>query len=75
LGFEVIRLGGTSGAVVNAANEVANEMFRAGKLRFGDIVHKVETVLEKHKKSGFVANPSLDELLAADAWARQETKR
>jgi 1-deoxy-D-xylulose-5-phosphate reductoisomerase len=75
LGYEVIRLGGTSGAVVNAANEVANEMFRSGKLRFGQIVHKVEAVLARHKKSGFSANPTLDELLAADAWARQETVR
>src|SRR5665647_2610106 len=38
LGYEVIRLGGTSGAVVNAANEIANEMFRAGNIRFGEIV-------------------------------------
>jgi 1-deoxy-D-xylulose-5-phosphate reductoisomerase len=74
LGFEVVRLGGTSGAVVNAANEVANEMFRAGELRFGQIVEKVEAVLRRHKKSGFVARPALEELLAADQWARREAK-
>jgi len=56
LGYEVVRLGGTSGAVVNAANEVANEMFRAGKLRFGQIVQKVEAVLRRHKAAGFVAH-------------------
>src|SRR3954469_18819446 len=59
LGYEVIRLGGTSGAVVNAANEAANEMFRAGKLRFGQIVQKVQAVLQRHKKSGFIARPTL----------------
>ena len=75
LGYEVIRLGGTSGAVVNAANEVANEMFRGGKLRFGEIVQKVELVLDRHKKSGFIPQPTLEDLLAADAWARQETAR
>jgi 1-deoxy-D-xylulose-5-phosphate reductoisomerase len=75
LGYEVIRLGGTAGAVVNAANEVANEMFRAGNIRFGHIVHRVQQVLAAHKASGFIAQPSLDDLLAADAWARKEARR
>jgi 1-deoxy-D-xylulose-5-phosphate reductoisomerase len=74
LGYEVIRLGGTAGAVVNAANEAANEMFRAGKLRFGQIVLRVEQVLGRHKASGFVAEPSLQQLLAADEWARHEAR-
>jgi 1-deoxy-D-xylulose-5-phosphate reductoisomerase len=75
LGYEVIRLGGTSGAVVNAANEIANEMFRAGNIRFGEIVHKVEEVLAAHKETNFVATPTLEELLEADAWARQRARR
>jgi 1-deoxy-D-xylulose-5-phosphate reductoisomerase len=74
LGFEVVRLGGTSGAVVNAANEAANEMFREGNIRFGEIVQRVETVLRRHKESGFVADPTLEQLLAADAWARREAR-
>jgi 1-deoxy-D-xylulose-5-phosphate reductoisomerase len=74
LGYEVIRLGGTSGAVVNAANEIANEMFRAGNIRFGEIVQRVETVLRRHKKAGFIQDPTLDQLLAADTWARKESK-
>ncbi|HVT79472.1 MAG TPA: 1-deoxy-D-xylulose-5-phosphate reductoisomerase [Phycisphaerae bacterium] len=74
LGYEVIRLGGTSGAVVNAANEIANEMFRAGKLRFGQIVERVQEVLARHKKAGFVADPTLEQLLAADHWARSELR-
>jgi 1-deoxy-D-xylulose-5-phosphate reductoisomerase len=74
LGYEVIRLGGTSGAVVNAANEVANEMFRGGNIRFGEIVQRVETVLRRHKENGFVADPTLEHLMAADAWARREAR-
>lgn len=74
LGFEVVRTGGTSGAVFNAANEQANELFRKGKIRFGNIVELTGRVLEKHKNSGFIAQPTLDELLAADAWAREEVK-
>lgn len=72
LGFEVIRLGGTAGAVVNAANEVANEKFRNGNIRFGQIVEWVRAVLDTHMKTNFIPEPSLDQLLAADAWARQE---
>lgn len=75
LGYEVIRLGGTSGAVVNAANEIANEMFRSGNIRFGEIVQRVEAVLSRHKGSGFIAQPTLDELLAADTWARKEARQ
>lgn len=75
LGYEVIRLGGTSGAVVNAANEIANEMFRSGNIRFGEIVQRVEAVLSRHKASGFIAQPTLDELLAADTWARKEARQ
>jgi 1-deoxy-D-xylulose-5-phosphate reductoisomerase len=74
LGYEVIRRGGTAGAVVNAANEVANEMFRAGNLRFGQIVQKVENVLASHVKAGFIAQPTLEDLLAADHWARHEAR-
>jgi 1-deoxy-D-xylulose-5-phosphate reductoisomerase len=74
LGHEVIRLGGTSGAVVNAANEIANEMFRAGNIRFGEIVHRVQTVLERHKAKGFIAEPTLEELMNADSWARKEAR-
>jgi 1-deoxy-D-xylulose-5-phosphate reductoisomerase len=72
LGFEVIRAGGTAGAVMNAANEKANEKFRAGKISFGAIVPTVEAVLAKHRKSHFIAQPTLEQLLAADAWARRE---
>jgi 1-deoxy-D-xylulose-5-phosphate reductoisomerase len=75
LGYEVVRRGGTSGAVVNAANEAANEMFRAGELRFGQIVHKVEEVLRRHLSAGFVAEPTLEQLLAADDWARRAARR
>ena len=72
LGYEVIRRGGTAGAVVNAANEAANEKFRAGGIAFGKIVEYVQAVLEKHLRTNFIPTPSLDNLLAADAWARQE---
>ena len=72
IGYEVIRRGGTSGAVANAANETANSLFRAGKIPFGKIVDITSGVLKKHLDHGFVGQPQLADLLAADAWARAE---
>lgn len=72
LGLEVARAGGTAGAVLNAANETAVEAFLAGELAFRDIVPLVQDVLQHHD---FDPNPSLDQLLAADHWARQEALR
>ncbi len=72
IGYDVIRRGGTSGAVANAANEIANARFRAGKISFGKIVEITSGVLKKHLDHGFVARPKLADLLAADAWARTE---
>lgn len=71
LGYAAARQGGTSGAVLNAANEAAVERFREGGMRFGRLVEVVEEVAGRHR---VVPQPSLDELLEADAWARQEVK-
>ncbi len=72
LGHEVARQGGTSGAVVNGANEAAVAEFLAGRLRFTEIVQACRSVLEHHD---FDPDPSLDELLRWDAWAREEVTR
>ncbi len=72
LGFEVASRGGTCGAVLNAANEVAVERFLAGSLRFCDIPRACRAVLEQHD---FDASPSLSELLRLDQEARQEIAR
>jgi len=72
LGFEVVRRGGTLGAVLSGADEVAVEAFLEGRIRFTDIVPLVERVMAAHR---WAAEPSLDDILAADAWARKETTR
>jgi 1-deoxy-D-xylulose-5-phosphate reductoisomerase len=69
LGYAAARDGGTSGAVLNAANEVAVERFRAGAIPFGCIARVTEEVYHRHR---LVTRPTLDDLLAADAWARTE---
>jgi 1-deoxy-D-xylulose-5-phosphate reductoisomerase len=69
LGMEAARQGGTAGAVLNAANEAAVELFRAGEIPFGKIAALAERALHEHR---FIAAPTLEELLAADRRARQE---
>jgi 1-deoxy-D-xylulose-5-phosphate reductoisomerase len=59
--------GGTAPAVLNAANEVAVGAFLAGQLAFTGITDLIDRVMQMHTVA--VAG-SLDEVLAADAWAR-----
>ena len=72
LGYEVIRSGGTSGAVVNAANEEAVAMFLAGKIALPSVTRLARDILQQHTHVG---SPTLSDLLSADAWARQEARR
>jgi len=72
LGFEVARRGGTCGAVLNAANEAAVELFLQAKIRLTDIAKICRSVLQHHD---FASSPSLEELLKQDRWARDEVMR
>jgi 1-deoxy-D-xylulose-5-phosphate reductoisomerase len=72
LGFEALRRGGTAGAALNAANEAAVARFLGRSLRFTDIPRVCRAALENHP---YDPSPSLDALLAVDAWARQEVGR
>ena len=72
LGYDVARRGGTCGAVLNAANEAAVELFREGAISFRDITRLTVKALKEHE---FKESPTLDELLAADRWARCEVSR
>ena len=67
-------LGATAPAVYNAANEVCVEAFRGGRLAFTGIVDTVAEVLGRHdvRSEGPL---SVEDVLAADRWARQETAR
>jgi len=72
LGFEVVRRGGTSGAALSGADEVAVEAFLDRRIRLSDIVPIVKRVLAAHP---WTAEPTLDDILHTDAWAREETAR
>ena len=60
--------GGTLPAVFNAANEVAVDAFRHGRIRFPGIWHCVAAVMDAHQ-----VRPSgtLEAVVSADQWARQ----
>src|SRR5690606_22144674 len=72
LGMEVARRGGTCGAVLNAANEVAVERFLGNELQFHEIPRACREVLDAHD---FDPSPSLSDLFRWDRWAREETSR
>jgi 1-deoxy-D-xylulose-5-phosphate reductoisomerase len=72
LAYEAGRAGGTMTAVLNAANEAANEMFRQDVgLGFLDIPKLIESAMEAHKDDHKIKDVTLDDILSCDAWARQ----
>ena len=72
LAIEAGRKGGTCPSVLCAADEVAVDLFLAGTIKFTDIARLVQQVLEEHKT---VVQPSMENILAADTWARQTVSR
>jgi 1-deoxy-D-xylulose-5-phosphate reductoisomerase len=67
LAIEAGRRGGTAPAVLAAADEVAVQHFLAGYIKFTDIPRVIENTLDAHRHIG---NPSLDQVIEADHWAR-----
>jgi 1-deoxy-D-xylulose-5-phosphate reductoisomerase len=63
--------GGTLPAVMNAANEIAVAAFLDRQVRFQQIWHVVEEVMNRHTA---IAHPNLDAILQADQWARNEAQ-
>ena len=69
LGFEAAERGGTTGAVLNAANEAAVAQFLDGRLHFTQIVAACRAVLDHHE---YDPRPTLEKILKLDQWAREE---
>jgi len=69
--MEASRVGGTMSVVLNAADEVAVRMFLEKKIKFTDIPKIVEKVMAKHRA---IKNPSLNQILEVDVWARGEAE-
>ena len=70
LAYAAGRAGGLMPAVLNAANEQVVALFLSEKIGFLDIPRLIETVCDRFTSQN-TPNPSLDDILAADQWARQ----
>ncbi len=64
-------IGGTLTAVLNAANEIAVDAFCERRTSFPGISDAVGQVLDRHE---VVGQPTLGEILEADAWARETAR-
>jgi 1-deoxy-D-xylulose-5-phosphate reductoisomerase len=71
LAYDALRCGGTAPAVLNAANEVAVEAFLEREIDFLDIADIICEVLSRHDVQPLTG---LDNILAADSWARAATR-
>ena len=69
LAIEAGRKGGTYPAVLCAADEVAVELFLSQRIKFTEIANLIKQALEQHQS---IPYPTLDEIIAADAWAREK---
>jgi len=72
LAIEAGSMGETYPSVLCGADEVAVELFLSQRIRFVDIARYVGRTLEQHQA---ITNPTLDEILAADAWAREKVRQ
>ncbi|MCZ6573927.1 MAG: 1-deoxy-D-xylulose-5-phosphate reductoisomerase [Planctomycetota bacterium] len=72
LGEQAARAGGTAGAVLNAANEVAVQRFLDGEIPFPAIADTVASVLED---TGLIADPTIEQIYEADRTAREDATR
>jgi 1-deoxy-D-xylulose-5-phosphate reductoisomerase len=71
LAYAAGREGGAMPAVLNGANEQVVALFLEEKIRFLDIPRLIEKVCDRFRSHN-TSNPSLEDILAADRWARQE---
>ena len=71
LAIQAARSGKTYPAVLNAADEIAVELFLSGAIPFNSIPSLITDALDAHTP---VNQPTLDDLLAADTWARDHVR-
>ena len=67
LAYRGLRTGGTLPVVLNAANEIAVQVFLAGKLSFTSIPRVIEKTMDAHQVELVTTLPAVRK---ADAWAR-----
>lgn len=68
LAYQAMERGGNMACIVNAANEVAVELFLQDKITFLQISDLIETAMQK---IAFIAKPNLDDYIATDLETRK----
>ena len=67
LAYSAAKVGGTLPTVLSSADEVVVQAFLNRQIRFTDIPNYLEEVMTRHD---VISQPMLDDILAADQWAR-----
>ncbi|MEQ8381448.1 MAG: 1-deoxy-D-xylulose-5-phosphate reductoisomerase [Coleofasciculus sp. A1-SPW-01] len=74
LAYAAGRTGGSMPAVLNAANEQAVALFLDEKIQYLDIARCIDQTCDRHSRDN-CPDPGLEDILAADRWAREEVLR
>lgn len=72
LAYQAAEVGGSMPCALNAANEAAVALFLEGRVSFPDIAALNAEVMRRHQ---VLTDPTLDQILEVDAWARNEVGR
>lgn len=68
IAYEVLKIGGLSACIMNAANEIAVHRFLKNEIKFLDIPKIIKTCLDKIKN---VLEPKLEDIYACDSETRR----
>ncbi|MCK4240211.1 MAG: 1-deoxy-D-xylulose-5-phosphate reductoisomerase [Candidatus Atribacteria bacterium] len=68
LAYKALDINGTMPAVLNGANEIAVNAFLNKKINITDIPLIIQNIMKEHKA---MPNPSINNILDADCWARE----
>jgi 1-deoxy-D-xylulose-5-phosphate reductoisomerase len=72
LAFDALKVGGNMPCILNAANEVAVDLFLKDQISFLEIADLVGNAMATQ---AYLPNPTLDDLSATDAEVRQRFQR
>jgi 1-deoxy-D-xylulose-5-phosphate reductoisomerase len=72
LAYTAAKVGGTVPTVLSSADEVAVHAFLEEQIEFMDIPRVIEEVMNQHEVE---LQPNLDDILAADGWAKSVARQ
>jgi 1-deoxy-D-xylulose-5-phosphate reductoisomerase len=75
LAYQAGQLGSSATCVLNGADEMAVQLFLDGKIGFNDIARLLAATLNDHQREGVIETPTLPDIMALDAWARESILR